>query len=80
MYETDLSQCKICQKIKVKKYIGKYDANNKKFTNENGKLWVGRICPECHKDRVKHNMRSLRADRKATRDRENKEEQCGNAS
>lgn len=75
MYETDLSQCKVCQKIKIKKYVGKYDAHNKKFSDEKGKSWVGRICPECHKDRVKHNMRNLRADRKTRK--ENKEENCG---
>lgn len=63
-YEVDLAKCKVCQNIKVKKLVGKYDARNKKFTDENGKAWNGQCCPSCHKDRVKHKMKDLRAERK----------------
>lgn len=64
MYETDLAQCKTCNQIKVKKFIGKYDANNKKYVDEHGKAWNGRKCPQCQVDHTKHRMRELRADRK----------------
>jgi hypothetical protein len=58
--ETDLSTCRVCGKIKQRRFVGKFDDRNKKYVDENGKLWSGRICPSCHKDRVKHRMKRLR--------------------
>jgi hypothetical protein len=62
--ESDLSSCRLCEKIKVRKLVGKFDDKNKKYIDETGILWSGRICPACHKDRVKFRMRKLRATRK----------------
>jgi len=58
--ESDLSTCRLCEQIKLRKLIGKFDDRNKKYVDEHGKLWCGRICPSCHRDRARGNMQRLR--------------------
>jgi hypothetical protein len=62
--ESDLSSCRLCEKIKVRKLIGKFDDKNKKYIDETGKLWNGRKCPQCQVDRARNNMKKLRANGK----------------
>jgi Zn-finger protein len=62
--ESDLSTCKICSKIKLRRLVGKFDDKNKKYIDENGKLWNGRKCPLCHQKSIKENMKKLRVIRK----------------
>lgn len=58
--ENDLSTCRLCEKIKPRRFVGKFDDKNKKYVDEHGKLWNGRTCPQCHTDRARNNMKRLR--------------------
>lgn len=58
--ENDLSTCRVCEKIKLRKLVGKFDDRNKKYVGACGKLWNGRVCPQCHRDKVKHGMKKMR--------------------
>lgn len=60
MEETDLSKCKVCGKIKVRKHVGSFDGTNKKFVGDDGRLWNGRTCPTCHKNKVKKQIKEKR--------------------
>lgn len=49
--ERNLRQCKVCKEIKLRILDGKYnDGRNKKWKDENGKLWNGNNCSDCHKE------------------------------
>lgn len=58
--ETDISTCRVCDKLLVRKFVGKFDDKNKKYVDEGGRLWNGRTCPRCHADRSRNNMKRLR--------------------
>ena len=57
----DKSLCKVCKLIKLRKQDGMYDHKNKKFVDENGWSWNGRICPVCELERVRNKMREKRS-------------------
>lgn len=58
----DKSICHQCHTLKVRIQDGYYGTSkNKKYIDENGKLWNGRkCCPDCHKTRAKDVMRTIR--------------------
>jgi hypothetical protein len=58
--ESDLSTCRLCEQIKLRRFVGKFDDKNKKYVDDQGKLWNGRVCPQCHSDRSRSNMKRLR--------------------
>lgn len=58
--ETNEKLCKICNKLKKRIYLGKFDNRNKKWGDEHGKLWSGHYCPECNLERTKNSMKKLR--------------------
>jgi hypothetical protein len=58
--ETNLRACKKCNVLKQRIEVGKFDARNKKFIDEHGKLWSGSYCPPCNQERVKLAMRIKR--------------------
>lgn len=59
--ESDLSTCRKCEQIKLRRYVGKYpNGHDKKYMDEDGKIWTGRTCPACVKDLSRNNMRRLR--------------------
>ena len=58
--ESNLRACKICKQLKNRIQSGKFDTRNKKYVDENGKLWSGSICPPCNTERVKLAMRIKR--------------------
>lgn len=58
--DVDKKHCKICGEMKVRILKGRYDSNNKKWIDETGSAWNGRVCPKCHKNKIKKNMRKLR--------------------
>lgn len=60
MSEQNITQCKICKEMKLRIFVGKFDHKNKKWSDESGKLWSGKICPSCNVERSKFNMRKLR--------------------
>lgn len=53
--------CKICKEEKNRICIGKYPNNkDKKWAGDNGKLWMGNICPECNLIRSNNIMKKAR--------------------
>lgn len=61
LVEKNIKQCKVCGQLKERILAGKFDTKNKKWTNEQGKLWNGHTCPECHKNKTKTHLRVKRA-------------------
>ena len=63
--ESDLSTCRLCEKIKLRRYVGKYpNGRDKMYLDEDGLQWNGRKCGACQKDKSKVNMRRLRRNEK----------------
>lgn len=62
MEDKELSQCRKCGKLEVRKQDGFYpDGRNKRFIDSNNRLWSGRTCGNCQKDRVKIQIKEKRA-------------------
>jgi hypothetical protein len=62
MEEKNLSNCRKCGEIKLRVESGKYGASkNKRWRDECGNLWRGRICSVCHKEEMKDRMVNKRA-------------------
>lgn len=59
MTESNLRICKVCKQIKTRTLAGKWKKDNK-FTDENGKLWCGSLCPSCKNEKSKIGMRIKR--------------------
>lgn len=59
--EINKRKCKICLELKDRILVGKFDHKNKKYQDNTGKTWNGNVCPSCHKERVKNNMKKLRS-------------------
>lgn len=51
--ENQLNTCKVCQKNKTRVLTKIYKNGSYRFENEHGKLWSGRVCPECVPEYVK---------------------------
>lgn len=65
--EKDKRLCKRCNLLKDRVMCGKYpDGKNKKFQDEDGKLWNGSICGSCNVVRSHENMKKLRASKNET--------------
>lgn len=61
--EINRALCKICNELKFKKENGRYPGSggkNKRFTDLNDKEWSGRVCPDCHRNNAKKNMKAAR--------------------
>ncbi len=66
MEEIDVSQCRKCGKLEVRRQDGYFpDGRNKKFVNAAGDQWSGRACPDCVRKRVKEQVKKKRADAKS---------------
>ena len=57
MIETNVRKCKSCGEDKTRTLAGKYNLKDKKWVDEDGKLWNGSTCPKCHKDKVNANRK-----------------------
>jgi len=67
--ESDISTCRLCEKLVLRRYVGKYpNGKDKMYADEDGKLWNGRTCPVCVKDKSKHNMKRFRSNGKRDTD------------
>lgn len=60
MQETDKKHCKKCNQMKTRIQDGTYDGKNKKWRDEEGKLWNGRVCPTCQVAMTRENMQKMR--------------------
>jgi ribosomal protein L40E len=58
--ESDFSTCRRCGANKLRKFIGYFDDKNKKYIDENERLWNGRTCPSCVAHKSKLRMRAKR--------------------
>lgn len=61
--EANIAECKTCKDKKVR-ILTSYWGKNKRFVDEHNKLWNGKQCPLCNKDRAKNAMKTLRNGRK----------------
>jgi len=63
--EQNLVRCKKCNDLKFRILCGKFNnGKDKRWIDENGKLWNGKLCPECNKKRSLVTMRKIRNERK----------------
>lgn len=61
MEESNKTFCKKCKQLRTRIEDGFYPSSrNKRYKDEEGKLWNGRVAPCCHGKQVKENMRRLR--------------------
>lgn len=59
--ESNLTLCKTCRIIKIRKLDGRYPSKrDKRWMDDAGKLWVGRLCPSCHAEKMKLHNRNKR--------------------
>jgi len=56
--------CKVCGELKTRICVGVYASNNRKYQDESGGLWNGKVCSSCHRNKVKDSMNKLRELRK----------------
>jgi len=64
--EVNVSQCRKCGKMEVRKQDGYFpDGRNKRFVNAVGAQWSGRACPDCVRRRVKDQVKQKRANAKS---------------
>jgi len=47
MEEINKRKCIMCQELKTRIEAGKFNKKDKKWVDENGKLWNGSRCPAC---------------------------------
>lgn len=52
--------CPRCGAEGTKLQYGRYKSGPKRWRDASGKLFVGNICPKCHRDRMKEHMRVKR--------------------
>lgn len=58
--ESDFSICRKCGGRKLRKFVGYFDEKNKKYVDEQGRLWNGRKCGSCAQNMSKLSMRAKR--------------------
>lgn len=64
MIESNLCHCKKCSLLKTRIEDGKYpNSKNKRYIDENGKLWSGKTCSQCVVNKARENMKNLRFQR-----------------
>jgi len=59
MEEINLKLCKVCGLLKKRILAGKW-GKDKKWIDEEGKLWNGKQCPTCNQARAKDSMKRMR--------------------
>lgn len=59
---SNIQECKLCHIKKPRNRSGKYpDGRNTRWTDDNGREWCGRKCPECHVLSSKNTMKKIRS-------------------
>ena len=70
--DSDLSKCRVCGRIEVRKHDGFFpDGKNKRFTDADGKQWSGRKCPACVRNDAKCHIKEKRANAKSESNSQN---------
>jgi len=61
MEESDVSTCRKCGKLEIRKQDGYFpDGRNKRFVDAEGLQWNGRVCGQCHSSKVKIQVKEKR--------------------
>jgi ribosomal protein S18 len=60
MQEVDSKECKVCTQVKQRIADKTYENGLRRYVDETGKMWNGRTCPTCHKEKVKNKVREKR--------------------
>lgn len=62
MREKNKRQCKKCTRIKIRISSGRFpNKKDTRYVDENGKMWSGQMCPECHRLRMSSHMKDKRS-------------------
>lgn len=61
MEEQNYHTCKVCLKLKLRKQDGLYNKKDKRWMDEDGLLWSGKVCGSCNRGRAKETMKRARA-------------------
>lgn len=65
MIERRIINCKVCREDKEAIQNGTYDGKNKRWVDNEGRAFNGKVCAPCNLNRVKNNMKKLRFDRQS---------------
>lgn len=60
MTEINKTICKTCGQLKDRIEAGKFNTKDRKWVDNEGKLWNGKVCGPCNSNRVKELMRNKR--------------------
>lgn len=60
MEESNVTTCRVCNQLKVRKQDGLFKSKNKKWVDETGHQWNGRTCPDCNRLRARGYMCKVR--------------------
>jgi hypothetical protein len=53
--------CKVCNELKTRIQFGTFtDKKDKRWVDGDGKMWNGRMCPQCQVIKAAENMKKLR--------------------
>lgn len=66
--EENLHTCKVCKKLRTRKQDGLFNKKDKRWMDEDGLLWSGKVCGSCNRERAKETMRKARANKNAKPD------------
>lgn len=60
--EQNRTICKVCKVIKLRIADGRFPGQkNKRWRDESGGLWSGKVCAVCNTERLKNHMKSKRS-------------------
>ena len=60
-HEINQKQCKVCGETKTRIQFGTFNTKkDKRWVDGDGKMWNGRVCPQCQVKIAAENMKKLR--------------------
>lgn len=63
--ERNLRKCKVCEKLQNRIQNGTYDGYHKRWVDDSGAPWNGKVCPTCQRVQARSMMQKLRETRRA---------------
>lgn len=65
----DKRACKVCGVEKGRVEMGRFPKGVcRRYVDEKGQFWNGKVCPDCNNERIRLHMDNLRIKRKAEKD------------
>lgn len=64
MQERSIKKCKVCTQLKVR-ILDRKVGKDKIWVSEDGKMWNGNTCSDCHIEIVRLKLRNKRSNEKA---------------